>query len=325
MQIRSLCDAVKCVLLSAPRSRNLAVTRDSFSHQRLPMPISLLRESLSPGKEHCTLVWWDGVRSRSLASARMRAGPRVWEIGRLYLPTLTLPYRHPAPSRRGAQEGGEGEKDLIELLEGLTIYAGSMGAERVLLRVPFDSPVVQMAQRTGFFPYFSQSVLRGSGSGGANRQANSLGLRQKLPHEGYPLFQLYSASTPSSVRTGLGMTFDQWKDSMDGTGHGLREEVYESEGSVTAWLASDFGHCPVQKELMVHPAEVELLPALLDHSLATEGLQVWLVAEYQELLRKLLIHKGFREVGQYCMLIKSMAARAKSPSLDTVEARDWQL
>ena len=131
MQIRSLCDAVKCVLLSAPRSRNLAVTRDSFSHQRLPMPISLLRESLSHGKEHCTLVWWDGVRLRSLASARMRAGPRVWEIGRLYLPTLTLPYRHPAPSRRGAQEGGEGEKDLIELLEGLTIYAGSMGAERV--------------------------------------------------------------------------------------------------------------------------------------------------------------------------------------------------
>ena len=325
MQLRSVGDAIKCVLLNAPRTGNLAVTRDSFSHRRLPMSISLLREALSPGKECRTLVRWCGMGLRSLASAKMRAGPRAWEIERLYLPTLTLSYTHPSPSGRAAQGEGEGEKDLIELLEGLSIYAGSMGAERVLLRVPFDSPVVRIAQRTGFFPYFSQSVLRGIGGGGAKRQANSLGLRPKMPHEDYPLFQLYSASTPSSVRTGQAMTFDQWKDSMDGTGHGLKEEVYERDGSVTAWVASDFDRRPVQKELMVHPAEGELLPALLDHSLATEGLQVWLVAEYQELLGKLLIHKGFREVGQYCMLIKSMAARAKSPSLDTVEARVWQL
>ena len=89
------------------------------------------------------------------------------------------------------------------------------------------------------------------------------------------------------------------------------------------WLGSDFRGRPAQMELMVHPDEEEILPVLLDHALVRKDVQLWLIPEYQEFLRELLIQRGFREVAQYSMLIKTMAARVKRPSLTPVEARVW--
>ena len=129
------------------------------------------------------------------------------------------------------------------------------------------------------------------------------------------------------------MTFDQWRDSRERRGGDLREEVYEREGKVRAWLGSDvlglisggpsLRRRPAQMELIVHPDDQEVLPALLDHALATKGVQSWLVPEYQEFQRKLLIQRGFREVASYSMLIKTMAVRVERPSLASVEARVW--
>lgn len=76
-------------------------------------------------------------------------------------------------------------------------------------------------------------------------------------------------------------------------------------------------------ELMVHPDEGEMLPILLDHALARKGAQTWLVPEYQGLLIKLLIHRGFQEAAHYSVFIKTTAAKVGSPALASVEARLW--
>ena len=307
MEFRPIGDALRCILLNTPRSPNLAVGGDEFAPRPLPLTIALLKESLSPGKDRCTLAWWDGLQLKALASARMRAGSRAWEVGRLYLPEQ------------------EGEKELSGLLEGLTEYAASQGAERVLLRLPCDSPMAHnIVKRTGFFPYFEESLLQGNGNGGGQRQANGLGLRPRVPHEEYALFQLYSASTPSSVRSGLGMTFDQWRDSRDRRGRQGRDEVYERDGRIRAWLSSDpYNRTAARMELMVHPDDEDALPALLDYALARKGVQAWLVPEYQEFLRRSLIHRGFGEVARYSVLVKTLVVRVNRPSPTPVEARVW--
>ena len=330
MQFRPISDALRCILSSTGSGPNLAATKDAFGPRHIPLSVSLLRDGFTPRKERCTLASWDGLRLRALASARMCAGPRAWEVERLYLPGKDGMHDEStggaSQSRETLASGPSSQEDkneVAELLEALTVYATSMGAERVFLRVQSVSPVTYLAQRAGFLASSSEILLEGSGRGWGQRRADSLVLRPKLPHEDYAIFQLYSAATPNSIRSSVGMTFDQWKDSGDGGGGGIREEVYEREGRIVAWLGSSLGSRPPRVELMVHPDAVEALPALLDYALEGRGVQSWLVPEYQEFLGRLLIHRGFREVAELSLLVKTTAVRAKSPSLSPAEVRVW--
>ena len=325
-QFWSFGDALRCILLNTPRSPNLAAPRGRFTPRPaaldpsptsvlpvalLPismLPIALLKEGLYQSPNRCTLASWGGLGLKALGSVSRLSGHRAWEVDRLYLP-------------------GEDTDELPEILEGLIRYAGNHGAERIFLRVPcwdqYGSYVADAARSAGFFPYFEEALFHGSGGVDEQGQTGSLSLRPRLPHEEFALFQLYSASTPSQVRAGLGMTLEQWRDSGHGSWKGLREEVYERDGRIMAWLASDRRKKPAKMALMAHPDAMDALPALLDYALAGKGAQLWLVPEYLESLERLLIHRGFREVARYSMLIKRVAAGVKRPSLAPVEARVW--
>ena len=340
MQLEPIADALRCITFDTPRSPNLATTRDALSRGRLPLGIPLLKESFLSHRGRYTLVKWDGPSLKGLATVRMRSGPRAWEVARLYVPTQDEV--RVGMARFGARglEGDSGgstfsevESEVLQLLEGLALYAGSLGAERVFLRTPCGSPLVRIARHSGFIPYFDETLLEGSGADGDHRRPSGVRLRPWLPHEEYALFQLYSASTPCTVRSGLGMTFDQWKHSRERRVGRGREQVCEKDGKLRAWVRSDpsgfslpgrtgLGR-PAQIELVVHPDEVDLLSGLVQEAAAANGFQTWLVPEYHEILRKLLIHRGFREVAHYTMLIKTVAARVKSPSVTAVEARVW--
>ena len=331
-QFRPIGDALRYVLSNTFRNPNLAAPKDALTPRRVPLGIELLKDSLSVRQKRCTQVLRDGPRLRALASARARAGIGVWEVERLHLPVKGVwPGETPPAAALGSNgEAGlcgfrYGEEEVVELLEGLTQHAGSKGAERVILRVRCGSPVEQAARRTGFFPYYKESLLQCGGRSQEHRPvkpcADSIRMRPRFSHEEYAVFQLYSASTPSSVRSGLGMTFRQWKDAKDDGG--LKEEVYEREGKIRAWLGSSLSFRPALTEIMVHPDEERNLPALLDYALGKKGVQAWLVPDYQELLRKLLTHRGFTEEAHYSVLIKTIAVRVRHPSLAAVEARVW--
>ena len=96
------------------------------------------------------------MRPQGLVSARVRSGRRVWEVDRLYLADIRSPI-----NQRPQYDPAEAAP--LELLEHLIEAAGTRQAERVFLRLPSDSPVVSVAQRTGLFPYYEESLLERPG------------------------------------------------------------------------------------------------------------------------------------------------------------------
>ena len=139
---------LKCMLVNAPGGVNLAAPAESVHRSRPLRRSSLWRESLSNRDSWTLVTAWDGLKLRGLASARMLTGPRAWTIDRLYLPGLSNEIETAASTG-------------LDLLDAVSRAVGQRSAQRVFLRVPSDSPVVKMAQRTGYFPYYEEVHLRG--------------------------------------------------------------------------------------------------------------------------------------------------------------------
>ena len=276
---------------------NLAVTRSHFATGRVPSPAAA-RELLKPGRSQATVVAWDRLRVHAVASARMRGGPRAWEVDRLHL--------------------GDPVK-AEELLEALTQAAWARGAQRVYLRVPYGSSIVDLARRSGFFPCFSETLLEGDGG----RSPAGLPLRPRQPYEEFALFQLYSAATPTAARSMAGMSLDQWRDAREQPATGTVEEVYGEPGILRAWLAFALAPRPILVEMMVRAGDEDLVAGVVDRALARPGRQRWLVPEHQDPLYRALVDRGFWDVGRYRVLVKTMVVRALDPALAATEATAW--
>ena len=296
-------DVVRLLLAGASKGEDLAwpmprlmVRRASIGYQ-----LALIREGLLPLRQGGTWIWWEGSGFTALASAGALSGPRAWQISRLYL-------------------AGQDDAVFLELAEWLTHYVGYRGAERLVLRVPLGSPVEEVARRAGFFPNVRQTLLEGEGTGSVHRPDGTPAFRPVQPHEQFALFQLYCASTPAPVRSALGATFDQWKDSMEPLRGKLEDVCYEQESRICAWLCISRNSGAVQAQLMVHPKAASMLPALLDYSLRVRGKHLWLVPSYQETLVNNLRMRGFKVVGEYSLLVKPEAVKVASPSQAAVEA-----
>jgi hypothetical protein len=350
MQTFRISDALRCILLNAPRGPNLACPKENFPAGALlqvadvpllPRNIKLWKEALTRRQNRVTLVWWEGTHLVGLASARSRIGLRIWEIDHLYLIA-------------GLLSGEESTSDslllYLELLEHLVQAVGERRAERIFLRLSTDSPVIDLARRTGFFPYFEESLLmRGRHSERSHAKEDfPLGhllqggdgkifsLWHRVPADDYGLFQLFSAATPSQARVALGLTFDQWRDGRERPSHGhamslargRREWVVRCEGNacpapiskIIGWLSLLPYSQGEEGDVMVHPDHPELLPVLLNLALGKGNAQRWLVPDYQKPVSDLLCHHGFRKVAHYTMLVKTVAARVKSRGMIPVEA-----
>ena len=342
MQTFRISDALLCILLNAPRGPNfacprvsLSITTNGWSPAHLPRNARLWTETLVQRQDRVTVVWWDGIRFGGLASAGSRAGSRVWEVDHLYLPT-TPTLLHP----NGQWIYCEQEVPYLELLERLVQLAGGRNAERVFLRLRSGNPVIALARRVGFFPYFEETLLEGKSSGGqascygqiaqispinnlrksADERAPADSPGDRRPEDDYGLFQLFSASTPARVRAALGLTFDQWKDARERHGHGRREWVARTNDKIVGWLSLVTRQHIEHGELMAHPNHPEVLPALMGLALAGGGRQRWLVPDYQESVGDLLRGQGFQEAARYAMLIKTVAAQVKSHGMVPLEA-----
>ena len=139
--------------------------------------------------------------------------------------------------------------------------------------------------------------------------------------DNHGLFQLYCASTPAAVRQAMGITFEQWRDAGESVPGRCQEVVYQKDGRVRGWVRVSRWGGRAHSEVAAHPDDTELLPRLVQHALAYEGRQVWLVPHYQGLLRTLLLHWGFREMASYSVLVKMVAEQVRRPQLGTMEAR----
>ena len=168
---------------------------------------------------------WQGFQFNGLASAHAINGHRAWEIDRLFVSTGQD--KTPDDSN---EDGNKPQKSwdhaFTDFLEKLVQEAGERSGERVMLRLPFDSPCVHDARLAGFYPFFEEALLEGHVAEDTQNAAESppsLGVR--LPQDDYGLFQLFCAGSPQQVRDGLGSTFDQWRDSQNPLRREMREWV----------------------------------------------------------------------------------------------------
>ena len=319
IQSLRISDALRCILLNGVNGPNVACPKEAMGRKASRENVNLCKQALAPSPDRITLGWWKGVNLGGLVSAHTRAGSRMWEVDRLYL--------HSLGSDRGLDRDADTnwlapapELDSLELLESLVRQAGCKSAERISLRIPSGSPVAPVAQRCGFFPSFEETLFEGNNIAVAGSEDPPIpNLRTRLMQDDYPLFQMFTASTPPSVRTAVGLTFDRWRDSQ-GLQENTRQWVVECDDRLAAWLSLPGSHRRGPAQMLVHPDHLELVSGLINLALNSAGAQIWLLPDYQDYLRRSLQHRGLQAVTNYTMLIKTVAVPVRSPGVAAVEA-----
>ncbi len=290
-------DALRCMLVDAPGGPNFAAPTESIVRCRPLRNSTFWKQSLGRSSARVTVGDWNGINVASLASARVRSGVRSWEVDRLHL-----------------KDAG----DPFDLLEQVVYAAGCRGAERVFLRVPCDSDMVDAARRVGFFSYFEESHLTGpewDAETGAGIEKYSVERRTPADQQG--LFQLYCAATPQEVRQGIGMTIDQWLDSQEPAQPNRKESVLKLDGKIVGWrMCEPFGKTTAGRTLG-HPGHPDSTRYLVDLSCQAQN---WLVPDYQQNAAEMLERQGLQEVGRYTVLIKTVAVPVRSREFSYVEA-----
>ncbi len=320
IQSLRISDALRCILLNGVNGPNVACPKEAMGRKASRENVNLCKQALTPSPDRITLGWWKGVNLGGLVSAHTRAGSRIWEVDRLYL--------HSMGSDRGSEQDADTswpsqapELESLELLESLVYQAGCKSAERILLRIPSGSPVALVAQRSGFFPSFAETLFEGSNIVAASNAAPPIpNLRTRLIQDDYPLFQLFTSATPPSVRTAVALTFDQWRDSQDGVQENTRQWVVECDDRITAWLSLPAPHRHGPAQMLVHPDHTGLVSGLINLALNSAGARSWLLPDYQDYLRHYLQQRGLQAVANYTMLIKTVAVPVRSPGVAAVEA-----
>jgi len=317
MQAFRITDALRCILFNAPRGPNLACTRESLLGTGYPSNIRFWRETFSQSRHRLTTVSWEGMHLGGLASAHIRNSGKLWEIDRLYLGEGVVPALYLAP-------GGDSlaARTVTELLGGLILLATERSAQRILLRLAADSPLMPAAQRAGFFPCFRESLLTGALTVvSSDKLAPPLQEPSaRAPQDDFSLFQLYSATTPAPVRDALALTFDQWQELQEPLCRRGQEWVIQVDGRLVGWMSLS----PVSQGIIgratVHPEHPKAVESFLELASAQPGAHHWLVPDYLTHVASALQHRGLQPVAGYDVLAASVAARVLQRGMAPVEA-----
>ena len=266
-------------------------------------PAAFITDRLVEHRKGTIWIAADGGRITGLASSCRRSGPTAWEVKDL----VAMP--------------GEEER-CVELLEALAAYAGEQGAERVFLRLPDEWRLIELARRSGFFPCTEVQVFTLTGRVALLGATPIQRYRERLPGDDHPLFQMYSATTPSEVRSASGLTLQQWSDAQEPEGRGSREVVVEQGGSIRIWVRLHARGQRVRVQTMIDPAwegdPGDVAGFVLDQ--AGSQTVLWEVPTYQESLRLTLDRVGFQVCNSYQVMVNSLAVRVKEPATDPVSA-----
>ncbi|HJX70189.1 MAG TPA: hypothetical protein VJ441_03750 [Dehalococcoidia bacterium] len=286
------------ILLQGKSLSNRAKTKGNISRQerRFLTSATLLGQWLNPQGRRSIWVWAKGLRLRGLASARNRSSTSAWEVDRLLL-------------------SEDDEECCLSLLERLSLVGEESGVEKVFLRLPEESPLVDAAKEAGFISYITESLYgweRGKAAGYEGTPAYSP--RRKQVGDDYRLFELYEACVPAPIRRVEGMTFKEWQEAKERSAR--KEWVFEKEGSLIGWLRVETSGDIGQFEVMASGEEE--LEKLVEYSLMfLNGCRYLfcLVPEFQGELARLLQGHSFRQIERYSALVKELTVRAGEPCL----------
>ena len=231
-----------------------------------------------------------GLAIRGVASARRRARRSVWEVDHLV----------GAPGEEGA---------CVGLLEELARGLGRSGVEKVFLRLDAHSRLLDAARSAGFFPYLSERLWRlekvpqGLDCPPLPMRLSALGGADLLP-----LFQLYNATVPATVRRSEALTLREWA-AMQERGR-CQHLVLEKDGRLAAWLRlarHNGAGCFALLASRRQDAPLDDLLATALHYFHDRRPIFCLVPEYERGLAARLADLGFQPVAEYAVLANRLA------------------
>ncbi|MBI2906497.1 MAG: hypothetical protein HYX92_02445 [Chloroflexi bacterium] len=292
-------DTIALVNFGRQACPNEATARDRVGKQGAQVPAwgILIREWLPWTTQRQAWVAEDGGAIAGLVSVKPGTSSTVWDVDVILLGDCNA------------------EDVCADLLDGLSQAGSDQGIERVFLRLLSQSPLFAAARRAGFAHYLTEYLYRAEAP--VPPQGAPLKFRATTGKDELPLFQLYSAAVPVSVRRMEGMTLREWQETQKGWGRG-RQELVEQDEAVLAWLrVADQGKAGFF-EMTVRPSEEDVWKGVIARALVQlVGKQTvtCLVPDYQDRLRWLLEQNGFQQAAQYCALGKQLTARVKQTVL----------
>jgi len=134
-----------------------------------------------------------------------------------------------------------------QLFEEITSKAASTGARRMLIRLSQNSPIFSQARRAGYKPITAEHLYKLretsiSPTASQNPSLEDLGLRPRTDSDTHGLYRLYSVSTPSQIRSHLGMTIAEWVDALDNLNGQSHDYVFEHDRKIYGWLRSGYAN-----------------------------------------------------------------------------------
>ena len=284
----SLLDGLRCAATGQPRAYNRACALMALASEK-PFGLTMLSAAL----DEVALALMGDRKPLAIASARRRSAAKCWEITRLF-----------------ARDGVDAL--LPDLLEGVATFAAKRGCERIVLRLRYDDPLVDVARRGGYFPRISQTLFRRESA--LERKpppyiADGAIMRKRARSDDYALFRLYNAATPLHIRTHIGMSIDQWLAWRERAGRSCAEFVCERDGGVIGGVRLFRIGGVWALEVEAHPDYAGIAAALLDFGLAQIGTNapvICLAAAHQEALAGALTDRGFDRRGEFISVIKVM-------------------
>ena len=266
--------------------------------RRLFSPAGFLWEYLRARPRGAAWVEGRGIKANGVASARPRSGPSAWVVDHLVTPRYD-------------------QGPCCELLEKAAVHAGRRGAQRLFLPLLDDGQLVEMVRPSGFVPCAQMSLLTLSGPSAIRDGGPFPGIRGREPGDDHALFRLYNATTPAAVRSGIGVTLEEWRDAQEPGRIGTREFVLEDKDGLKGWLRVDLHRRWATARLRVQPSWEGDIASLVKLVLNESGPRAiwWEVPESDGVLRIALAHTGFEITGSYRLMVKFLAARVKEPKL----------
>ena len=234
------------------------------------------------------------MRVNGLVLARPRSDRTVWWVEHMVVPH-------------------QDEASLYELLDKVVAQTGSRGAERIFLALPEEWHLQETARHCGFLPCVQVFQLTLPGRSTLMEVGPETGFRSRNPGDDFALFRLYNAATPAGVRSGLGLTMQQWKGAQEPPTRRTKEFVLEEGGEIKAWVRLDHSRKVTRVSLTVHHDWEGEQMSLVAFILKERGPRAvrWDVPEYQEDLRIVLKHMGFEDLASYRVMIKPLTVRVR--------------
>ena len=235
------------------------------------------------GGRRLTWVALSGMTLRGLASARRRGRRSTWEVDYL------------------AVASGE-ERTCVSLLEGVARGLGRAGVEKVFLRLDAHGRLLEAARSAGFFPYLRERLWRLERAP-QGLDCAPLPMRLRTAADLLPLFQLYNASVPATVRRCEAVTLREWA-ALQERGR-CQHLVLQKDGRLAAWLRlvrRDGAGCFALLAPRRGDAPLDNLLATALHYLRDRRPIFCLVPEYERTLAARLVDLGFQSAAEYAVL-----------------------